>query len=604
MISVETNDSSDMIELDDNLFVYRGHRMRLKPLKLNDALKQYRHDQDKIITPEQTVERFKQRLIENNLDLLDDVVRIDNGRLNIPVYFSVCGAQARAAIGNNKQMGKGATPAQAQASAVMELGERFSLFSFYRNDDNFVTATEKEITEPKMDFSQIAKSVADDSEDLDVAYQFFSELPLKWTCAHNLTCNEAVMIPFNWFWTINEFNGSSAGNCNEEALCQGICEVVERHVSSLVSRNRIKAPVIELGSIEDPVAIELIQKYQSAGVNLCLSDFTMDMGIPSVGAMAWDPSTFPQKSEIVWTAGTMPSANKALCRALTEVAQLAGDFNSGGNYVASGLPKFQSLKAADYVINSGATTTLSELPEIGDNNIKLEVEHCIAALADRGMDVFTVDVRHVQLGIPAFYTIVPGSQFRERSAHSCVGMIVAKILTDTCEPMEAMSKLNRFDEALPYKYYLKFYLGQIHIGLKDYHKAIFYLETAIDLNPPAEDLASIWTYLGLCYKEMEQYNTAKKALEKGHRVDPERTDTLNLIGFCHFKMGNYEQAIDCFKKLITLDPSSAIDYANIASNYRAMGEKAKAIQYYQTALTIDSTIEFAQTHLAKLEREK
>ena len=82
-------------------------------------------------------------------------------------------------------MGKGATPAQSQASAVMELGERFSLFSFYKNDDNFITATEKSITEPKMDFSQIAKSVADDSEDLDAAYQFFAELPLKWTWAHN-----------------------------------------------------------------------------------------------------------------------------------------------------------------------------------------------------------------------------------------------------------------------------------------------------------------------------------------------------------------------------------------------------------------------------------
>ena len=33
-------------------------------------------------------------------------------------------------------------------------------------------------------------------------------------------------------------------------------------------------------------------------------------------------------------------------RALTEVAQLAGDFNSGANYVASGLPKFTTLEEA------------------------------------------------------------------------------------------------------------------------------------------------------------------------------------------------------------------------------------------------------------------
>jgi ribosomal protein S12 methylthiotransferase accessory factor len=583
------------------IFIVRGYIMRPKPLQLKDALKQYCHDQDKTITPEQTVDRFKQRLAENNLDILDDIVRIDNGRLNIPVYFSLCGPQARSVIGNNKQMGKGATPAQSQASAVMELGERFSLFSFYRNGDNFVRAPAKSITEPKMSFTQIAQSVGDDSDDIAIASKFFDDLPLQWTWAQNLTRGEVVMIPFNWFWTINEFNGSCAGNCDEEALCQGICEVVERHVSSLVCRNRIKSPRIDIFSITDPVALELVGKYQRAGIKLHLSDFTLEMGIPSVGALAWDPSTFPKHSEIVWTAGTMPSANKALCRALTEVAQLAGDFDSGGNYVASGLPKFQNIKAADYVINPGSTTAIDRLPELGDNNIKLEVERCIAALADRRMDVFAVDVRHPTLDIPAFYTIVPGTQFRERAANASVGMIIAKIIADTFTPNDAIAKLKQFDAALPNKYYLQFYLGQIHLGMQDHKNSIFHLEKALDLDPPSEDLASVCTYLGLCYKELEQFNAAEKVLKRGHKIDPERTDTLNLLGFCYFKMGNHEQAISCFEKLIALDPSSAIDYANIASNYRALGKNDKAVKYYRLAIALDSGIEFAKNHLAELE---
>lgn len=574
--------------------------IRPTPLKLTDAFKQYCHDQDKTITPEQTVERFRKRLAKTNLKILDDIVRIDNGRLDIPVYFSVCGPEARTAIGNYKQMGKGATPAQSMASAVMELGERFSLFSFKKNDDNFIKAAPKEVTEPKISFEQIARSVEDDSADLDVAATFFADLPLKWTWAHNLTSGQVVRVPFDWFWTINEFNGSSAGNCNEEALCQGICEVVERHVSSVISRNAIQAPLIELSSVTDPVALELIGKYKAAGVELILSDFTLDMGIPSVGAMAWDPSTFPEKSEIVWTAGTMPSANKALCRALTEVAQLAGDFNSGGNYVASGLPKFQNLEAADYVINPGKTTVPGRLPELGDNNIKLEVGHCINALAKRNMDVFAVDVRHPVLGIPAFYTMIPGTQFRERAAHSCVGMIIAKIISDTYAPLEAIEKLSQFDAALPDKYYLQFYLGHIYLNLGNFESALSCFKKALMLEPPDEDLASVYTYLGVCYKEMEQYQKAEKVLEKGHQIDPERTDTLNLLGFCHYKKQKHEQAIHCFKKLIALDPSSAIDYANIASNYRAMGEKAKAIEYYQLALALDAHIDFAKEHLLQL----
>jgi ribosomal protein S12 methylthiotransferase accessory factor len=571
-----------------------------KPLQLQDALKQYRHDQDKIMTPEQTVERFRNRLTQKDLNILDDIVRIDKGRLDIPVYFSICGPEARKATGNYKQMGNGATPGQSQASAVMELGERFSLFSFLHDPRNFNLATMQSLEAPCMAFEQIALSVNDDADDLPVLSRIFSSLPLQWTWAHNLTRGKTELIPFTWFWTINQFNGSSAGNCNEEALCQGICEVVERHVSALVSSRRIKVPQIRMASISDPVALELIDKYRTAGIELCLSDFTLDMGIPTIGALAWDPVTFPEKSEIVWTAGTTPSPSKALCRALTEVAQLAGEFNSGGNYVASGLPKFQTLKEAGYITDPGSSVALGDLPELGDNNIKVEIERCIGALAERGMDVYVVDVIHPVLGIPAFYTIIPGTRFRERATHSSVGMIIAKIITETLAPAQALERLKAFDARLPGKYYVQFYLGQIHLDRGDHETALDFLTKALDLAPPAEDMASIYTYMGICYKELERFDAARQALEKGHHIDPERTDTLNLLGFCHYKLKAHEQAITCFKQLIALDPSSAIDYANIASNYRAMGKKPEAIQYYQLALSLDAGLDFAREHLSQM----
>ncbi|MDA8141124.1 MAG: YcaO-like family protein [Desulfobacteraceae bacterium] len=574
--------------------------MRPNPLKLTDAPKIYQHDQDKVMTPEQTIARFKQRLTDTGLKILDDIVRIDKGRLEIPVYFSVCGPEARAAIGNYKQMGKGATPAQSQASAVMELGERFSLFSFYQNSDNFIDAPLSAIHEPTIAFEAIARSVDDCSNDLPVIRPFFNQLPLRWTWAHNLTQGTQVLVPFNWFWAINQFNGSSAGNCIEEALCQGICEVVERHVSALICSDRIKVPLIEPESVTDPVALELMAKYKKAGIQLRLSDFTLDMGIPSIGAIAWDPATFPKKSEIVWTAGTMPSAAKALCRALTEVAQLAGDFNSGSNYEASGLPKFASLEAAEYVLQPGYSVDMGKLPSLSNDNIKIEVENCIAALAARKMEVFTVDVRHPRLDIPAFYTIIPGAQFRERTARPSVGLICSKIITETLPPAQAQKRLLQFNQLLPGKYYIHFYLGQLQMNQGDYEAALASLRTAADLEPGAEDLASIYTYLGLCHKEAGRYGEALTWLDKADKVDPERTDTLNLMGFCHFKGKAYEQAIHCFSRVIALNPSSAIDHANIAVNYRALGQAAKAVEYYQLALSLNPTIDFAREHLAQM----
>lgn len=577
--------------------------MKPEPLILDDAFKQFSQDQDKVTTPEATVRHFKHRLNQTGLKLLEEVVRIDNGRLDIPVFFSICGAEAYAAIGNYKQMGKGASPDQARASAVMELAERFSLFSFYRDPSNFIHAAAKDLDIPCLDFRLIAQSVGDTPAERSAAEQIFRQIPLMWTWASHLNGNESILIPFNWFFTINEFNGSSAGNVNTEAICQGVCEVVERHVSTLISRKQLNPPGINPASIKDPVALELIGKYQAAGIELFLTDFTAEMGIPSVGALAWDPGTFPGTSEIVWTAGTMPSASKALCRALTEVAQLAGDFNSSSNYVASGLPKFRNLEEARHIIHPDRTIDLECLPDLGHANIKVEVQRCIAAMQEKGFDTFLVDVTHPRLKIPAFYTIMPGTLFRERTPYASVAMICGKIVTETQNPETALNLLQQFDKKLSGKYYLKFYLGQTHLAQGQLDQAVSQFRQALDLEPPVDELASIKTYLAMGLKEMARYDEALDLLRQADQLDPERTDTLNLMGFCHFKQKDYEKAIACFEKIVALDPSSAIDYANLASNYRAMGDKAKAIEYYQLALALDPSITFASEHLKEMGSE-
>ena len=393
------------------------HRIQLK-----DAFKGYTLDQDKIITPEETVARFKAKLQEVHLNILERTVRIDNGRLDIPVFFSICGQDALQVIGTKKQMGKGSTPQQSEASAVMELAERFSFFSFSKDAKNFFVEEYRNLKHQAIPFELITRSVHDDSEEAERVKEIFSGIPLKWTWAYNLTREAEVLIPFNWFYSINEFNGPSAGNCVEEALIQGICEIVERHVSSIISRNRMKTTLIEPASVTDPVALDMIQKYAKAGVRLFITDFSLDTGIPSIGALAYDPSTFPQKSEIVWTAGTTPGPQKALIRALTEVAQLAGDFNSSSNYVASGLPKFKTLEEADYILRTDKVVPISALPDLSHNNLKVEIENCLAALSRKGMQVIALDVTHPKLKIPAFYTIIPGAHFRERAAGTSLAM--------------------------------------------------------------------------------------------------------------------------------------------------------------------------------------
>ena len=569
---------------------------------LADAYKGYTKDLDKFISPGETVRRFKEKLKKINLDILEGTERIDNGRLDIPVYFSLCGQDAEEIIGTRKQMGKGGTPHQAEASAVMELAERFSLFSFKDNARNFLLEEYGNIKDRALPFESIAQSVHDDSLELDRAREVFSRLPLKWTRGYNLTKDKELLIPFDWFFTINEFNGSSAGNCQEEAILQGICEVVERHVSSVISLNRLKTPAIDLSSTVDPLVLELIKKYQKEGIKLYASDFSLNTGIPSIGVLAYDPSTFPGKSEIVWTAGTTPNPQKALNRALTEVAQLAGDFNTSANYVASGLPKFKDLAEAGFVMHPDKKIGISSLPDLSNDNIKVEVENCIEALSKMGMEVILVDITHPKLGIPAFYTIIPGAHFRERAAGTSVGMFSAKLIAESGNPVWAIKELKEMDKLLPGKYYVKFFLGLSYLSINEPIKALNYLEESLNLDPKDQDIPSIYSYMGISYKELQRYGEAIETLKKAEEYDRERTDVYNLMGFCYFKLKDHQKAIECFKNVLQLNPGSAIDYANIASNYRDMGDRDKAIQYYKFALELDPTIDFARDNLQKLEQ--
>lgn len=568
---------------------------------LNDAFKKVTHDQDKVMAPEETVRRFKEKTADLALNILEKTERIDNGRLGIPVFFSVCGHDAKRLTGTNKQMGKGATPEQAEASAVMELAERFSFFSFKHDESHFFTDTYLNVKDRAIPFDMIARSVHDGNEaELSVTREFFSSLSLQWTQAFNLTQKKEVLIPFDWFFMINEFNGPSAGNCQEEAICQGVSEIIERHVCSLISREKRTVPRIDPNSSKDEAVKDMLTKYRHAGIELVVSDFSLDTGIPTVAVLAWDPSTFPETSEIVWTAGTAPSPEKALSRALTEVAQLAGDFNTTSNYVASGLPKFRSLEEADYIRNSPDVITMADLPDLSNPNIRIEVENLVDVLEKQGMDIFLVNTMHPELKIPAFYTIIPGAHFRERATGTNVGMFSAKFICENLKPYESLPRLKEMNAKLPGKYYIQFFLGLTYLSMERHEQALNCFNQAMALDPQPQDIPSICSYTGVCLKDMGRYEEALAILEKGAMADDEREDIFNLMGFCHFMLKNHETAITCFKRVIELNPSSGIDYANIASNYRDLGQTEKAISFYTLALKLDPGLDFARTNLEKL----
>ena len=578
----------------------------MKRLSLQSCRKKYTYDQDKACSPTETVHRFHQRLKATKLDILKEVKRIDNGRLDIPVYFSVCGTDAEKMIGNKKQMGKGSTPEQSRASACMELGERFSFFSFVQNAENFLVGDYKTMEDAGhavLPLPILLKSVHDETLDHEALRELLTGLPMLWTWATRLSDMESILIPFSWFYAINEFNGPSAGNTYEEAVMQGICEIIERHVCAIITKDHVSTPSIDLDSIHGPVAVNLIEKFKANNIELRLNDFSLDTGIPTIGALAWDPHTFPEKSEIVYTAGTTPDATKAVIRALTEVAQLAGDFNSNSNYVASGLPKPLQLEEVEHVLKGSKQIDLADIADVDDSDMYQEIKNCIAAVRKMDTDIYVIDTTHPELEIPALYTIIPGAHFRERAMGGNGAMFAAKLASQLLEAQVLTDKLISMEQVLPTAYYLKFYRGRDAYDNGDLIQALDNFNQALELDPNEEDIPYIYSYKGSCLRDMGLYAEAIEALRKGLAADEERPDMHNIMGVCHYKCDQYDQAVHHFRRAVALNPVSAIDYANLALNLEKTGQYKEAIEQYQVALGQDPTIEFAMQRLEKLLQE-
>ncbi len=571
-------------------------------LKLKDCFKVYTADQDKAAPPAETVAKVKARLEEKCPGVLEETKRVDTGRLGIPVFLSICGPEARAVMPTRKQMGKGASPAQAEASALMELVERFSYFSFWADESNFTLATwseaERLFGAQLMDMAQICQSVDDDLTPQN-ARRLMDLVRWRFCPVLNVATGETCVLPLDWFKTLNEFNGSSAGNTPEESILQGGCELVERHVSALIDRDSPELPTISQEALSDPVLKDLCERFRKNGVMLLLKDFSLGMPVPTVGALAFDPKTFPTLSEIVYTAGTAANPVKAAVRAVTEIAQLAGDFETARVYEASGLRKFTDPGQFAW-LTQGPVVELDSLPNVEDNNIRVELARLADGLKAKGYTLYTVATTRADLDVPANYNLVPGFDFRERTQNRSLGLFVGRKLAEEAPDDEAMAGLDVLAEIAPDAYYLPFFQALLALRLGDIHGAAALFAKAEPVQPAAGERALCAFYQAYALSQDSAWDAAMPHLDRAIGLDAEVKEYFNLRGVGRFKAGNYAQAKEDFHAVLTLDNGSAPDLANLGLCHKFMGELDDAREYLESALKLDPSLDYARTHLEEL----
>ncbi len=571
-------------------------------LKLVSCPKGYSLDQDKAMPPTETVKRVKKILAEKCEGVLAETDRVDTGRLGIPVFVSKCGPRAAHVMPTRKQMGKGASPEQAEASALMELVERFSYFSFWDNESNFEELTWSEANEKwpsqVIDIAEIIRSVDEDLAP-ESATAIMDLVAWRFHPVLNVVTRQAEYLPLDWFKKLNEFNGSSAGNTAEESILQGGCELVERHVCALIDRDEIELPTIDPASFDDPVLKKLCDCFERNGVKLILKDMTLGMPVPTVGALAWDPETFPGMSEIVFTAGTSSSPAKAAVRAVTEVAQLAGDFHTGRLYEASGLSKYTDFQQIKW-LEKGPTVSLHSLPSVEDDDILVELTALAKGLHKQGFTLYSVDTRHPDIQVPANYNIVPGFDFRERTKHRSLGLFVGRILAEEASEMQALAGLNVLQGIYPSAHFIPFFKGMLALRMDNQEEALAYFVESEPLQPANEERALAVFYQAHALSLLDRWDEAIPCLDRSIELDNEVHQAFNLRGVAWFKAKDFAAAAHDFQAALDLDTGQPQILANLGACQHKLGNTAQAVDFFRSALKMDPTLEGARTHLEEL----
>lgn len=144
-------------------------------------------------------------------------------------------------------------------------------------------------------------------------------------------------------------------------------------------------------------------------------------------------------------------------------------------------------------------------------------------------------------------------------------------------------------------------LGNLHTDIRDYEKAIYYLETAVALTDThhREDLKSrTLTYSGFAYLELGNHAEALSrflnALEIARQENNQRgeIDALSGIGLVYGESGNSQEAIHHLEQALTLERKSdgsgeEVALNNCALEYVKIGEFERALAYGQQSLALN-----------------
>ncbi|MEA2326024.1 MAG: oxazoline/thiazoline synthase [Thermoanaerobaculia bacterium] len=333
--------------------------------------------------------------------------------------------------------GKGKTDAQARTSALCEALERYS--GVFRGDEPRVTGSYAELGEAAIDprtcmlyserqYAQREQWLARGSRFQIVPLAFDESARIEWTPLWSLTGQRQRLLPTSYlfynhptppdhFFCWADSNGAAAGKTLEEAMLQGLLELVERDAVAIWWYNRIVRRGVDLDAFADDFFSEVQTFYRGRDRDVWVLDITSDFGIPVCVAIS--RRNRGPTEDIMMGFGAHFDPRIALTRAVTELNQfipaLLNVAPDGTTIYAFGdLESFHWWKTATiadqpYLLPATAAgVTAAEYPSYAEEGPAELLKRLIAILQAKGHEVLLLDQTRPDIELPVVKMVVPG----------------------------------------------------------------------------------------------------------------------------------------------------------------------------------------------------
>ncbi|MBZ5494704.1 MAG: YcaO-like family protein [Acidobacteriia bacterium] len=331
--------------------------------------------------------------------------------------------------GMSEYNGKGMTDEEAEVSVLMEALEHHA-GSFC--DYETIVGAYRELSRnyscvPPTDV--IVPPLSDFSEDLEI----------EWVCGYDLLNQRETLVPLNavicpysprrgphLFYAST--NGLAAGNTLAEALCHGICEVLERDAQAIAAaRAHLRPLVRSLAGLEtkkegDPIptqrirteglpkdAAALMENLNAAGFQIYLRHLRSPAGIAAIDCILVEPGKDGGVNAYSGSSA-YPDARVALIHAMSEAIQSQTTCVQGSG---EGLPQVRrkASREIDDLLNVGEWVSFHELPSFEHDSIDEDVQLLLDNLPRCGLPQLVVfDMTRPEIGIPVVRVVIPKSE--------------------------------------------------------------------------------------------------------------------------------------------------------------------------------------------------